>query len=751
VSESERWRGSHHAFAMQPALADTVLGNFDGATFDYHGVVTKFTKHDGKFFARTDGADGALHDFEIAYTFGVAPLQQYLIAFQGGRIQALDVCWDARPKELGGQRWFHLYPKENVAHDDILHWTGPYQNWNHMCAECHSTHVHKNYDATKDSFATSWSEIDVACEACHGPASDHVAWAKAHPRGANGASTITSDDRAAHLGLVASLREPEPGSWVMDTTTGIAKRSKPRTSDVEIEACARCHARRSQLTEAWQPGYPLADTHRPSWLEASLYEDDGQIKDEDYEYGSFLQSKMHAAGVTCTDCHDPHALALPPDNRVCAKCHATDRFDTPSHHHHAAKDASTANDPGAASAASTASAPSAAKANGPRCIDCHMPTRDYMVVHTRHDHGFRVPRPDLTVKIGTPNACASCHADHPATWAADAAAKWWGTKRAHEASWAEALHLGNRDLPGATSALTQLAADAKTPGIVRASAIALLADHLTRSSAPVVANAILDPDPIVRLAAATALSHVENELRAQILPLLLRDPVLSVRIEVARALATTPIQPQDRDAQDRALAEWRAVQELGADRAESHLNLGQLEAERGNLDAAEREFRIALKLSPRFPATYLRLAEIFRQRQRDDEAQHILEDGLKIAPNDATLLSALGLALVREQRAQQALAMLAKAASAAPDDPHHAFVYALALVSTDQSERALAVLAQAHEKHPGDRDVLQALASTSRDAGHRTAAIEYAKELVALDPDDPNAQQLLEEMRASDK
>lgn len=723
--ETKLWTGSHHDLAMQEADEQTVLGDFDGARFEYHGVTSTFTKREGRFYVRTDGPDGALHDYPIAYTYGIDPLQQYLIAFPDGRIQALNVCWDTRPKAQGGQRWFHLYPNENVTYDDILHWTGPYQNWNHMCAECHSTNVRKNYDAAKDTFRTSWSEIDVSCEACHGPASEHVAWAEAARRNGTGAEIVGG---ASNMGLVASLRDPTPNVWVKDPTTGIAHRERPRTSDAEVEACARCHARRSQLSEEWLPGRPLADTHRPALLDALLYEDDGQNKDEVYEYGAFLQSKMHAAGVTCTDCHDPHSLSLPPDNSVCARCHSAERFDTPDHHHHAAG------------------------SKGSRCIECHMPMRDYMVVHTRHDHSFRVPRPDLSARLGTPNACTSCHADQPASWAAEAAAKWWKRKPGGDAGYADALRSGYRSSPGAGSALAALAAESKKPAIVRASALAMLGEYLSPASGQIVMAALSDHDPLVRQGAATSLRNAPLDLRARYLAPLARDPVRSVRIEAGRALAdlqASDLPPGDREAALEALSQWTAVQVLNADRAESHLNLGALAAENGDLDTAEREYRIALKLSPRFPATYINLADLARQTKRDDEAERVLRDGLKIAPKDPNILGALGLTLVRQKRNTEALPLLEQAASSGPEDPHHAYVYAVALSSMGQRERALAILAAAHQRHPGDRNVLQALALFSRDAQALPAAIEYARKWVALDPEDPEARQLLGELEGT--
>ena len=316
------WLGSHHEQAMQEATAATVLGNFHDTSFTQFGITSRFYTRQGKFFVNTHGADGRLADYEIKYTFGVRPLQQYLIEFPDGRLQALSIAWDTRPAEQGGQRWFHLYPHEKIVHADPLHWTKPSQNWNFMCAECHSTNLRRNYDPEHDRFATNWSDISVACEACHGPGSRHLSWAGAPPRGPDATRGLTT-------------RFEHRAAWLPDPATGAAQRSVPLHSDAELETCAVCHARSAQLLEGYLPGRPLLDTHRPALLTAGLYQADGQMEDEVYNYGSFLQSKMHAKGVTCSDCHDPHALKLrAAGNAVCTQCHSAKRYDTASHHHH---------------------------------------------------------------------------------------------------------------------------------------------------------------------------------------------------------------------------------------------------------------------------------------------------------------------------------------------------------------------------------------------------------------------------------
>ena len=271
---------------------------------------------------RTDGPDGALHDYEIAYTFGVYPLQQYLIEFPDGRIQALSIAWDTRPKAEGGQRWFHLYPNEPMPHDDLLHWTGPYQNWNFSCAECHSTDVHKNYDAAGNRYRTTWSEINVACESCHGAGSRHVAWAK-------------HENADPDKGLQVLFKEHAEAAWTIDPKTGNARRGSVQKLRTELETCGRCHSRRAQLSEDWRPGQSLSSTHMVALLDRGLYRADGQIEDEVYEYGSFRQSKMFAKGVTCSDCHEPHSLALRASgDGVCLQCHAAAKYETAEHSFH---------------------------------------------------------------------------------------------------------------------------------------------------------------------------------------------------------------------------------------------------------------------------------------------------------------------------------------------------------------------------------------------------------------------------------
>ena len=719
--QTRLWRTSHHAQAMQVASDSTVLGNFNDPHFAKDGVTSTFFKKDAKFHVNTEGPDGKPQDFDLPYTFGVAPLQQYLVPFSGGRMQAFVVAWDSRQKEQGGQRWFDLYPDQKIRPSDPLHWTGRNQTWNYMCADCHSTNLRKNYDLAKDSYATTWSEIDVSCESCHGPGSNHVTWAQTHKKGPYSAST-------GEMGLAVDLK-PAQGQWsVSEPNTGTMHWKGQARSHNEINTCAPCHSRRHVITTDAQPGQPYLDDYVPSLLEEGVYYADGQILEEDYEWGSFLQSKMYRNGVTCSDCHDPHSAKLPAVsmNSVCGKCHSLAKFGAEQHHHHK---------PDSAAAL---------------CVNCHMPTHAYMVVDARRDHSFRVPRPDFSVAYRTPNTCNQCHKDKSNSWAAEAVVKWYGPNRRQEAHFVEALDAGRRGLPSAEKSLTALIGDAAQPGIARATALSLLPEYLTSTSAPAVRTALSDDDALVRREAVRALEPLPPQERVRLAAPLLSDPSRSVRIEAARLLAgTSPdlLQEGQKTALDRAISELFASEMAAADRPENHVNLALLYAQMGRTNDAENELQTALRLDPKWVPAMVNLADLYRAQKRDAEGEKWLEKAIAVAPDAAEPVHALGLLKVRQKQYQEALSLLAKAAMLQPSNVNYSYVYAVALNSTGQPDRAIAILQQAHQSRPADRQVLEGLIAFERDKGNLPSAIDYARQLVQLTPNDPNARAMLAQLQ----
>ena len=726
-AEAELWRSSQHQLAMQHATDKAVLGDFNGASFDYHGVHSRFFRRDGKFLVETDGPDGKLAAFEVKYTFGLDPLQQYLVEFPDGRLQALSLAWDNRPKANGGQRWFHLYPNEEIKHDDVLHWTRLNQNWNFMCAECHSTGVRKNYDAATDRFATSFAEISVGCEACHGQGSRHVAWARAQqswwPFG-------KSED--LRKGLLVRFDERRDIAWPIDPKTGNARRNfTPALLRKEVETCGLCHARRGGFSEDWVPGRWLSDTHVVSPLARGLYDADGQMLDEVYNYGSFKQSKMFAAGVTCGDCHEPHSAKLrAPGDGVCGQCHAADKYAAVAHHRH--------------EAASPA----------PACASCHMPARTYMVVDRRHDHGFRIPRPDLSVKLGTPNACNDCHRDKPAAWAAAAIETWHGPSRKGFQTYAEAFHGAWTDQSDAAALLAVVASDRNAPAFARASALSELGPRLSPSNMNLARAGLSDPDPMVRIGALDMLESVPSGQLWPLVSPLLSDSSRGVRMRAAALLAAVPTAsqpPADRERFERAAAEFIAAQRFNADRPEARSTLGNFLARRGLPADAEAEYKAGLRLSPQYAPAAINLADLYRRLGRDAEGESVLRAAIAAAPRDAGLHHALGLTLTRLKRSDDALEELRHATELEPERARYAYVYGVGLHSAGRADDAVAVLKANLARHPDDRDTLLALVTFNRDAGDIVSALGYAEQLTRIAPADPNLARLVQDLRSRAK
>ena len=590
--QHDLWQGSHHDLAMQHANDKSVLGDFSNATFSYAGVDSRFYKKNNKFMVRTDGADGRLHDYEIKYTFGVIPLQQYLIEFEDGRLQALTIAWDSRNKTDGGQRWFHLYPDETITHQDELHWTRVSFNWNGMCAECHSTNLQKKYDSDSDTFKTSWSEIDVSCEACHGPASNHVKWSEKKQ----------GWKEYKNKGLNVVFDERKDVYWKFNLDTGSALRSQLRNTQKEIEVCAQCHSRRSAISDDYQPGKSFSDHYMPRLLDEGMYFADGQIQDEVYVYGSFLQSKMYHKGVTCSDCHEPHSLQLRQEgNGVCLQCHTAEKFDSKKHHFHESD------------------------SKGALCAECHMPARDYMVVDPRHDHSIRIPRPDLSVSLNTPNACNQCHQDKGSKWAAKQVVQWYGKNPVGYQHFAAALDAGRSGKSNAGKLLAATIRDGETPDISRATAVSSITPYLDQTNVDVLQQGLKDGNALLRLASVSALEGLPQAMLVQLAFPLLNDPEKMVRIEAARLLAPVPVGElagEQLSIYTNASNEYIESQEVNADRPEAQLNLGNFYLAKNQLEKAEQAYNKAIQLDSAFVPAYINLADLYRVRNRDAEAEN---------------------------------------------------------------------------------------------------------------------------------
>ena len=693
ASQYRHWADSHHALAMAEASPTTVLGDFSDVRFSLHGQNTGFTTSEDGYIVTTE-TDSGVESLTVRYTFGVDPLQQYLLSLPGGRVQALAIAWDSRDAARGGQRWFHLNPEDPVAPDDPLHWTGLAYNWNSNCADCHSIGVTKGFRAEDDEYQTDFIELSVGCEACHGPGSMH-----------------------------AQVPEQSYGP-ALDAAVS------------QVEVCAPCHSRRSQLAEGFRAGDEYLDFYRPAFLQAPLYHPDGQILDEVYVYGSFLQSKMYRRGVRCTDCHEPHRAALRVDrNALCLQCHslagnsrfptlARQNYDDVSHHYH---------EPGS---------------DGARCVSCHMPGRTYMGVDVRHDHSFRVPRPDLSDALGVPNACGGCHTNRSAAQLAQQIREW-GFEDRTAPDWADVLSRVRLQRLDVEPLAAQLAQDPDQSDLVRATLLAEFGAYRRGYSSDAIRAGLQDPAPLVRLGALASIERLDPAVRRTALLRLLDDPLRAVRIEAARASANLlrePLSVATRQRIEAGVEEYLQSQRLHADRPAALTNIALVELARGDVGAAERAYRAALKRQSRWIPARVNLADLLRSSGRELEANQLLEEGRVLVPDSADLAFAYGLALVRSGQLDAAVAQLELATSAAPWVPRYRYAWALALNDTQRSHAAIEVLREGLESFPDHPEMLFTIATMQRDLGRRDEAFQAAQRLVELYPYDERYRGLLADL-----
>lgn len=706
AEQAKAWQDSDHDWAMREATAASVLGNFANARFDEAGVQASFFRKGEQFFVNTEGEDGQPADFQVLYTFGYEPLQQYLVALPGGRLQALTIAWDSRAKADGGQRWFSLYPGQRFAPNDPLHWTGRYQNWNAMCADCHSSNLQKHYNNQDDSFATTWHEQNVGCQACHGPSQAHVDWAQ-----------------QKHNKPYASAKD-----------IGMAVDFKALGGQGLIEQCAFCHSRRQTTGVGQQPGHPLLDSVLPSTLRPDLYHADGQIDGEVYVYGSFTQSKMYQAGVTCTDCHDPHSTKVKLEgNGLCLQCHQEQppkerfpslqakNYDSPEHHHH---------EPGSA---------------GAQCVRCHMPEKTYMVVDPRRDHSMRIPRPDLAAKDGSPDACTTCHSDQQPAWAAKLLEAWFGTP-VRPPHYGESFHAVRQGSADSLQLLGDLIKDLGKPAIVRASATEQLTS-LGEPALPSLRQALQDESPLVRAYAAAGFVDLPPVARVKELLPLLDDANRAVRDEALRALAGIPriALPEERRAKfDAQMADYEKRLRGNADLPGNRLNLAVLLERQGKQLEALEQYHQALKLDPYFIPARMNLVTLANNILRPDEAEQALRAGLALKgmseADRGNLAYMLALLLVELGREEEALDWMYIATVELPSNTRVCYNHGLLLAKLGRRDEALGVLRAGLEQAPNDIDLLYTLIYIHAVEGQLSKASEYIKRMREVAPDDPRLQ-----------
>lgn len=692
---------SHHAQAMAVASDATVRGDFNDTSFEGQGVEAAFFRRDGRFFVRTEGPDGEPADFEVKYTFAYEPLQQYLIDLGGGKLQTLDIAWDTKKRA-----WFWLGAGPAAKPGSTFHWTGPFYRWNRTCIDCHSTDPQTNFRRQTNTYDSSYVATSIGCQSCHGGGAKHVEWAKTR-----------SESSASPSLLRAGL------------------------SEVSMDTCLACHSRRTRLVGDYQPGGSFLDNFSPAMLRSDLYFPDGQILDEVFEYGSFQQSKMARAGVTCFDCHRPHEASVKAvGNALCTQCHTPEKqkrfatsdpggeFDTPAHTHHPER------------------------SSGALCANCHMPERTYMKVDRRRDHSFVIPRPDLSDQYETPNACTSCHEGKSNVWASQNLDTWFGTSWRDRPTIAHAFGGAPNGDAATLDALRTLVGDEKQSGIVRGSAITELSRRAGADAAGDVKAASADADPLVRLGAAEAATNLPAEVRLDAVGKLLGDETRAVRVAAAKALGS----PQSSDFLgyqrgdfERAVADLKTYVEANSDVAEVQSTHGTFLLEQGQPDEAEKTLRQAIELDPSLPGARINLAEFYRAIGDGGKSEQTYAEAVAAIPDRADLLFGHGLSLVRQKAMEQAIGELESALRLEPTNTRYRMAAAVALDSVGRTEQAFALFDPAKAHLATDANLLVTAIQMGLKLQRYPDTLSFATALAGLQPSNREVADLVRQLQSA--
>ncbi|MEL4454708.1 tetratricopeptide repeat protein [Lutimonas vermicola] len=663
------WKGSHHDKAMQLVDDTTVLGDFNDVKVSLDGVSYFFYKKESGFFVKTIELDGSENEYKITYVFGLTPLQQYIVDFKDGKKQVLRVTWDTLEK-----KWFHQYAGDEIIITDWLHWSRGAQNWNTMCAECHSTNLKKNYFVEKDSFHTTYSSINVSCESCHGPGEKHINWANSGQTDKN-MQVILGNDQQAQMNM-----------------------------------CAPCHARRVKLTKDLIPGLNFEDQYMVQNISSQFYHLDGQILEEDYVYGSFLQSKMHAQGIKCGDCHNVHSNKLKmTGNQLCLQCHVPDTYDAPQHHFHEAN------------------------TEASRCINCHMTGRYYMGNDFRRDHSFRIPRPDQSVEYGTPNACSECHNDKSEEWAAEWVVNWYGKERRPHFS--DYLLISNQPElnPRERQKLDTFINDLNYPAIARSTVINNLS-YTNEEQLKSLLTALNDSSAVVRYNALMQFRTMSPQDRIAVAQKHMVDSIRLVRIGSAQLVIGFE---GDDWTESEKLSLFKAREELeemlysNADFSTGRLQLGDYFMQANDYRSAIKHYEMALKMDSLLYPVYTNLATAYSINQQMDKALETLNTWMDKQPDAGRpyyLRALLHFELGNNEIGEQDLKM---AIDLDPQDSRSMYNLATYYYQIKEYQRAEIQVKKALGIEPGNQEIKYLYALILKELGKIQEANQLMKEIQA--------------------
>lgn len=688
-AEHKLWQQSDHHKAMQAPNANSVLGDFNNVEVEFHQIKTRFFKRENQYFVETTNKQGERQTFDVKYTFGFDPLQQYILDTGKGHMQAFNIAWDTRPKTQGGQRWYHLQPDESITPDHPFFWQRHFQNWNSRCAECHTTGYEKNYQLETNSFATQFAETTVGCESCHGPAKTHQQQAQ-------------QGKFSTNKGFSQALATPPV--WGFAANDPIANLVGDSNTQY-MQQCAACHSRRLPINN--DTSVNQQDYHNQFSLDlvsVASYFDDGQIKDEVFVIGSFLQSKMAKAGVTCSNCHNPHSGKLKFEgNQVCSQCHSASTYDVPEHHHHRAE---------------SIGAQSGVKGDtqvGVQCVDCHMPNTTYMQVDPRRDHSFVIPNAKVSSTVGSPNACLDCHKKQGLPWVNQQLKTLFkqtsntNSQAAHlsQQHWSQ-LHLldGDKKVEFAQQKMPTL------PAIVSAKLLDIINQQPSQASITLALQQLSSNEPMIRRGAIAVLRQLSPDQAFQYLYPLLKDPIQSVKFDAAAVLASWLSQMPKHLLPDLStvIEEYRTSLMVTSDFPTSQLTLAQIALALGDKKQAQQHFEQALTIAPNLPIAMLAFADFWRQTNNQEKEQALLEKAVQIHIDFSDVLHQYGLFWIRKKEYVKASEWLVKATQLADAQPYYAYVAATALDTISRTKHAVSLLLEANQRWPKQQNLLYSLA-----------------------------------------
>ena len=695
--EFKSWEGSHHDQAMKIADSTTILADFNNTTFTHNKVKSSFFKKEGAFYVNTEGPDGKYYDYKIVYTFGFTPLQQYIVAFPNGEFQCLLTAWDSVKN-----KWFHLQPNLDIIHDEWINWSGGSQRWNTMCADCHSTNLHKNYDSNTTTYNTTYSEINVACEACHGPSSKHNAYYE------NLSKNVSSGTEKSDY-YFSGVKNVIPEKLDMATLF---------PSKELVNKCARCHSLRSQITKVFDYKGEFLDHYYPSLFEDPVYELDGQIKDEDYVYGSFIQSKMFSKGISCGNCHDIHSLKLKKTgNDLCLTCHVP-AYNEPSHHYHKVN------------------------TEGAQCINCHMTGKYYMGNDFRRDHSFRIPRPDQTVKYDTPNACNGCHTDKSAKWASDFIIEKYGAKRPD--------HFSDHLLKGYfedINGFKELFSNTSYPEIARATALKQYTNQpISYDEILALTMYLKDSSAMVRTETIRAFERIGNtDISNKIKPLLM-DPIRAVRISGARYFNMTGEDMSTYNGFKKANKEFLEELDMNSDFALGQQQMALYYQVKGNDDAAVEAYKRAIEIDNRFNMARMNLALLYYQRGLIKESEALYLKVVEQEPEFSQSYYMLGLLYNETGNNDKSINYLKLAIEKEPANMNAFYNYALKLQQAKKNDESIKIINRGLKIFPNNERLLYAKLIGQINLKQTINAKKTCNLLIEIAPTNSNYRQILESL-----